>query len=348
MKHRYIISYTLIVISFLLSTSILGCESRAVDHEQVSYDERIVIKFSHVVAENTPKGMAARKFAELTNERTNGRVEVQIYPNSQLYKDGEEIEALQAGRVQMIAPATAKITTLYPQFLLFDLPFLFNSYEHVYEIVDGPIGQELIGIINGHNMVGLTMWDSGFKQIVANKQIKSKEDFKGLNLRVMDSQLLKDQFRGLGASTVVLPFNEVYASLEAKTVDGLENSLSNIHSKSFHRVMPYITISNHGYLGYVVMANDAFWSSLPEDIKEIIEEVLVEVTLWQREIAMEQNNKSLRFLEGIVANHIYNLTREEQHDWEQAFVPVYRKYQNDIGTDLIQKIIAARPESLTY
>ena len=329
--------YILLFFLILSSLFLLSCEKRAVDNEQVSPEERIVIKFSHVVSESSPKGLAAKRFAQLVNQRSDGRVEVQVYANSQLYKDGEEIAALKEGNIQLIAPATAKMTKYFPQLIIFDMPFLFSSYQHVYETVDGPVGQELLSQMSGQEMLGLAFWDNGFKQIAAKQPVVTKEDFSGMRFRVMDSQLLVDQFRGVGSYTLVLPFSEVYAAVEQQEADGMENSLSNIYTKRFHNVLPYITISNHGYLGYVVLTNADFWNSLPDDLREIIEEALQEVTLWQREVAMEQNQCSLEQIIKSQGEKVIFLPDEQREEWNIAFVHVYRKYQHLVG-DLINKI----------
>ncbi len=329
--------YILLFFLILSSLFLLSCEKRAVDNEQVSPEERIVIKFSHVVSESSPKGLAAKRFAQLVNQRSDGRVEVQVYANSQLYKDGEEIAALQAGNIQLIAPATAKMTKYFPQLIIFDMPFLFSSYQHVYETVDGPVGQELLSQMSGQEMLGLALWDNGFKQIAAKQPVVTKGDFSGMRFRVMDSQLLVDKFRGVGSYTLVLPFSEVYAAVEQQEADGIENSLSNIYTKRFHNVLPYITISNHGYLGYVVLTNADFWNSLPDDLREIIEEALQEVTLWQREVAMEQNQYSLEQIIKSQGEKVIFLPEEQREEWNSAFVHVYRKYQHLVG-DLINKI----------
>lgn len=315
---------------------VTGCQERAQDLEQVSKEERIVIKFSHVVAESTPKGLAARRFANLVKQRTSGRVEVQVYPNSVLFKDGEEMQALYQGQVQMIAPATAKVAERFVQWQLFDLPFFFSDVEEVHRVMDGIGGRQLARLLDPYPIKAVAMWDNGFKQIITSVPVRSLEDFRGLKFRVMPgSRVLEGQFRHLLVETVALPFNEVYNALEGGKVQGSENTASNIYSKKFFEMQPYLTISNHGFLGYVVLVNREFWDSLPADIRQVLEDTLMEVTEWQREIAARQNEADLK---GIVSSgkvEVWEMTPEERERWQKAMGPVYRDFENLGGKHLL-------------
>ncbi|WP_088552796.1 TRAP transporter substrate-binding protein [Calderihabitans maritimus] len=324
------------LVCVLVVLSLGGCSSRARDMEQVSKEERIVIRFSHVVAESTPKGRAAKRFALLVNERTNGRVEVQVYPNSRLYKDGEEFKALLEGNVQLIAPATAKLTEWFPEWALFDLPFLFESYEEVHRAMDGEIGRRLSDLLLKRNMMALAMWDNGFKQVSANRPLLWPQDFASLTFRIMPSKVLEAQFAQLGAKTVAMPFNEVYSALESGMVDGAENPPSNMLTKKFYEVQSHLTISNHGYLGYVVLTNRQFWESLPEDIRKVLEDTLREVTQWEREIAAQENEKDLELIKKSGKIQVHYLTEEQKKAWKEALQPVYRQMEEFIGKDLIE------------
>lgn len=331
----------------ILLTLVAGCQQRAVDLEQVSYEERIVIKFSHVVAESTPKGQAANRFAALVKERTGGRVEVQVYPNSVLYKDGEEMDALYQGQVEMIAPATAKVAERFPLWQIFDLPFLFFSEKEVHRVMDGEVGQQLFQMFEQHKVKALSMWDNGFKQITTTVPLRKLEDFRGIKFRVMPGSIvLERQFRQLGAESVPLAFNDVYRALEEGRVQGTENSASNIYSKKFYELQPYLTISNHGYLGYVVLVNGAFWESLPEDIKLIIEETMEEVTQWQREMAAKQNAADLESILASGKVEAWWLTPEEKERWRQMMVPVYEDFMHLGGSKLLAN--AQRELELDY
>lgn len=326
----------LILWVLILLLIVAGCGERALDLEQVSKEDRIVIKFSHVVAESTPKGLAARRFAKLIKERTAGKVEVQVYPNSVLFKDGEEMQALHQGQVQMIAPATAKLAEHFPLWQLFDLPFLFTNEGEVHQVMDGIVGEQLMALLDPQRIKGVAMWDNGFKQITTTVPLQKIEDFQGIKFRVMPgSKVLEGQFRYLWAETVPLPFNEVYNALEGGKVQGSENSASNIYSKKFYEVQPYLTISNHGYLGYAVLVNKDFWEGLPEDIKIVLEDTLEEVTEWQREVAAQQNKADLEAILETGKVDVWELTPAEKKRWHRMMAPVYRDFENLGGKELL-------------
>src|SRR4051794_27653787 len=218
--------------------------------------EPIVIKFSHVVAPDTPKGLAARRFKELAEQRTNGRVKVEVYPNSQLYKDKEELEALQLGAVQMLAPSVSKFGPLgAKEFEIFDLPYIFPDKAALRRVTDGPIGKELFKKLEPKGIVGLAYWDNGFKVMTANTPLKKPDDFIGLKMRIQSSKVLESQMKALGAIPQVMAFSEVYQALQTGVVDGSENTPSNVYTQKMHEVQKHLTVSNHGYIGYAVITN---------------------------------------------------------------------------------------------
>ena len=228
----------------------------------------IVIKFSHVVAPNTPKGLAAEKFKELAEKYTDGKVKVEVYPNSQLYKDKEELEALQLGAVQMLAPSNSKFGPIgVKEFEVFDLPYILPDLKTLRKVTDGPLGAKLLKLLDAKGMTGLAYWDNGFKQMSANKKLVTPADYKGLKFRIQSSKVLEAQFRALGAIPQVMAFSEVYQALQTGVVDGQENTWSNIYTQKMHEVQKYITNTNHGYIGYVVVTNKKFWDGLPADIR---------------------------------------------------------------------------------
>ncbi|MHB1652247.1 MAG: TRAP transporter substrate-binding protein [Desulfitobacteriaceae bacterium] len=316
-----------------------GCGPRVVDRQQVAKNEKIVIKFSHVVAENTPKGLAAKRFADLVRERTGGYVEVQVFPDSQLYKDGEEFDALKSGAVQIIAPATSKLSGMFPEWQLLDLPYAFSNLASVHTFMDGSVGKELFAQLKREKILGLTMWDNGFKQMTNNKHpLILPVDFKGLHFRVMSSKVLQDQFATLGATAMPMAFSDVHEALKSGGVDGEENTVSNIFTQRFDQVQKYITISNHGYIGYVVLTNMDFWASLPAPVRKVLEDTLAEVTLWEREKAQEVNDNQLAALEKEGKIQIKRLSPAEQKSWQGAMSPVYDKLAREIGPDLIDTV----------
>ena len=248
----------------------------------------IVIKFSHVVAIDTPKGKAAEYFKKLAEERTKGRVKVELYPNSSLFKDGEEVEALQLGSVQMLAPSLAKFGPLgLREFEVFDLPYIFDDYVELHKVTQGPVGAALLKKLESKGIVGLAYWDNGFKVMSANKPIRVPADYKGLKMRIQSSKVLGDEIKALGGIPQVMAFSEVYQSLQTGVVDGTENPPSNFYTQKMHEVQKYLALTNHGYLGYAVIANKKFWDGLPADIRTALEGAMKDATKFANDIAQE-------------------------------------------------------------
>src|SRR6187455_50955 len=254
----------------------------------------IVIKFSHVVAENTPKGKGALKFKELAEARTKGRVKVEVYPNSSLFKDGEEMEALQLGSVQMLAPSLAKFGPLgVREFEVFDLPYMFDNYDELHKVAEGPVGVALFKKLESKGIVGLAYWDNGLKVMSANKPLRMPEDMKGLKMRIQSSKVLGDQMKALGAIPQVMAFSEVYQAMQTGVVDGSENTPSNMFTQKHHEVQKYTALTNHGYIGYAVIVNKKFWDGLPADIRTTLEGAMKDATKYANDIAKKENDDAL-------------------------------------------------------
>ncbi|MCC2960858.1 TRAP transporter substrate-binding protein [Massilia sp. IC2-278] len=299
----------------------------------------IVIKFSHVVATDTPKGQAAERFKEQAEKLTKGRVKVEVYPNSQLYKDKEELEALQLGAVQMLAPSLAKFGPLgVKEFEAFDLPYIFPSKAALYAVTEGPIGRGLLKKLEPKGITGLAYWDNGFKIMSANKPLHAPADFRGLKMRIQSSKVLDAQMRALGANPQVLAFSEVYQALQTGVVDGTENPPSNMYTQKMHEVQKHLTVSNHGYLGYAVIVNKKFWDGLPADIRAQLEQAMRDATTFEKAIAQRDNDLALEAIRKAGKTTIYNLTPQEQAAWRTALQPVQRQMESRIGKDLIQSI----------
>jgi len=299
----------------------------------------IVIKFSHVVATDTPKGQAAERFKEQAEKLTRGRVKVEVYPNSQLYKDKEELEALQLGAVQMLAPSLAKFGPLgVKEFEAFDLPYIFPSKAALYAVTEGPIGKSLLKKLEPKGITGLAYWDNGFKIMSANKPLHAPADFRGLKMRIQSSKVLDAQMRALGANPQVLAFSEVYQALQTGVVDGTENPPSNMYTQKMHEVQKHLTVSNHGYLGYAVIVNKKFWDGLPADVRGQLEQAMRDATTFEKAIAQRDNDLALEAIRKAGKTTIYNLTPQEQAAWRTALQPVQRQMESRIGKDLIQSI----------
>ncbi len=320
-------------------TAIIYFVLLAMSSGAASAQNPIAIKFSHVVTNDTPKGKGALRFKELAEQRTNGRVKVEVYPNSQLYKDGEELQALQLGAVQILAPSLAKFGPLgAPEFEVFDLPYIFDSYQELHKVTQGPIGQSLLKKLDSKGILGLAYWDNGFKAMTANKPLKKPDDFKGLKMRIQSSKVLDAQMRALGAIPQVMAFSEVYQALQTGVVDGTENTPSNLYTQKMHEVQKHVTLSDHGYIGYAVIVNKKFWEGLPPDIRTALEGAMRDATTYANEIAKKENDDALEAMRKSGKNQIITLTADEKRAWKKALARVHREQQGRIGKELVEAI----------
>ena len=299
----------------------------------------IVIKFSHVVAPDTPKGQAAERFKQLAEQMTKGRVRVEVYPNSQLYKDREELEALQLGAVQMLAPSLAKFSPLgIKEFEAFDLPYIFPSKAALYAVTEGPVGKDLLRKLETKGIVGLAYWDNGFKVMSANKPLLAPGDFRGLRMRIQASKVLDAQMRALGARPQVLAFSETAPALRDGVVEGTENTPSNMYTQKMHESQKHLTVSNHGYLGYAVIVNKKFWDGLPSDVRSTLERAMRDATAYEKTIAQRTNDAALESIRRAGPTTSHTLDPQQQAAWRRAMMPVYGQMETRIGKDIVRAI----------
>jgi C4-dicarboxylate-binding protein DctP len=302
----------------------------------------IVIKFSHVVAPDTPKGKGAQKFKELAEQRTNGRVKVEIYPNSQLYKDKEELEALQLGSVQMLAPSLAKFGPLgVKEFEVFDLPFIFKDQAAFRAVTDGSVGQELFKKLEPKGIQGLAYWDNGFHIMSANKPLRNVDDFKGVKMRIQSSKVLDAQMRALGAIPQVMAFSEIYSALQSGVVDGTEGVPSNFYTQKIYEVQKHMTLSNHGHLAYAVIVNKKFWEGLPGDVRTGLESSMKDATTYANAIAFNENVVALEKIKASGKTAIYTPTVAELTEWKKAVMPVHQDMESRVGKTTIDAVYKA-------
>ena len=298
----------------------------------------IVIKFSHVTAPNTPKGLAADKFKELAEKYTDGKVQVVVYPNSQLYKDKEELEALQLGAVQMLAPSNSKFGPIgIKEFEVFDLPYILPDLKTLRKVTDGPLGTRLLKLLDSQGMIGLAYWDNGFKQMTANKRLVAPADYKGLKFRIQSSKVLEAQFRTLGVIPQVMAFSEVYQALQTGVVDGQENTPSNIYTQKMHEVQKYTTLTNHGYIGYVVVVNKKFWEAIPADTRAQLDKAMKEATAYGNNQSAKENDDALDEIRKTGKTEFITLTPEQDAAMRKAMEPVYGDVAKRVGAPLIEE-----------
>lgn len=308
-----------------------------------------VLKFSHVVSPNTPKGKAADFFEKRLEELSKGRIDVQVYPSSQLYKDNAVLKALTLDSVQMAAPSFSKFGKIVPQLALFDLPFIFKDLDHLHRVQDSEVGKELKSMVTAKGYVALNFWDNGFKQLSSNeKPLIMPDDAKGQKFRIMSSKVLEAQFHAVGANPQMMPFSEVYSGLQQGVIDAAENPVSNIYTKKFHEVQKYLSISDHGYLGYLVVMSKKFWNSLPDDLQKDVIQAMNEATEKEREYAKELNDSQLDLIKDYAKQtgklEIFYLTDEQKQAWRAKVSKIYPEFYDDakIGKDLIEKTIATK------
>ena len=310
----------------------------------------IVIKFSHVVAVDTPKGKAAEMFAKKAGELTKGKVKVEVYANSTLYKDKEEMEALQLGAVQMLAPSLAKFGPLgVKEFEVFDLPFIFSNYDDLRKVTNGVVGKQLLSKLEPKGIRGLAYWDNGFKSFSANTPIKAPADLKGKKMRIQSSKVLEEQMRSLGSMPQVMAFSEVYQALQTGVVDGTENPISNLYTQKMHEVQKHLTLTEHGYLGYAVIVNKKFWDGLPADVRSQLEDAMEQATRYANQIAKVENDSSLDAVKKSGKTTVYAPSKEERLAFKKAMVPVHQKMEGRVGKEVIQAVykdIGFKPDSL--
>ena len=299
----------------------------------------LVIKFSHVVANDTPKGKAADFFAKRAAELTKGRVKVEIYANSTLYKDKEELEALQLGAVQMLAPSLAKFGPLgVKEFEVFDLPFIFDNYDELHKVTQGSVGRSLLAKLEAKGIHGLAFWDNGFKSFSANKPLRTPEDFKGMKMRIQSSKVLEAQMRAVGALPQVLAFSEVYQALQTGVVDGTENPHSNLYTQKMHEVQKVITLSEHGYLGYAVITNKKFWEGLAPDVRTALEQAMKDATEYANKIAREENSEALANVRKSGKSQIVALTPQERLAMKKAMIKVHKEMESRVGKETLLEV----------
>jgi C4-dicarboxylate-binding protein DctP len=299
----------------------------------------IIIKFSHVVAPDTPKGKAAEYFKKIAEERTKGRVKVDVFGNSTLYKDNEEMAALGLGSVQMLAPLSSKLTTMgMNEFQVFDLPYIFDSMEQAHKVTQGPIGKSILKKLDAKGITGLAFWDNAFKETTANVALRTPADFRGLKMRITPSKVIDGQMRALGANPQVIAFSEVYMALQTGAIDGQENPTSNIYTQKFYEVQKYMTMTDHSFHNYTLIANKKFWDGLPPDIRTTLEGAIHDTTVYFNGIAQKDNDDALAAIKTHSKIQVVTLTKDEKMAFKKALFKLHKQFEPVVGKELIESI----------
>jgi C4-dicarboxylate-binding protein DctP len=305
-------------------------------------DEPIVLKFSHVVAPDAPKGKAALYFKELAEKYTGGRVKVEVFPNSSLYKDKEELEALQLGSVQLLAPSISKFSPLgVKEFDVFDLPFLLSDEARARQMMASPMMADLNKKLEAKGVLPLAYWDNGAHVYTSNKPLIRPEDFRGLKMRIQGSKVLDAVARELGAIPQIMAFSELYQALQTGVVDGEDNVPSNILTQRFYEVQKYLTVSYHGRLTYALVTNKKFWDALPADLRTPLARAVKESTDFFNATAEKDNADALEKIKASGKIQVHVLTDAEKKAWVAKLMPVHKEMQSRFGKDFIDKIYQA-------
>lgn len=328
----------LLILSIGYNNTFFHANELSTDLEQDGLKGQITLEISHVVAENTPKGQALVKFGELVEKYSDYSINVEIYPNAMLYNDLNEVEALKDNKIQMIAPTFSKMTTYAKSWEVLDLPFLFTNEEQVEKVFKSDVGQDLLNQLQDPDMLALGFWQNGFKQMLAeNDLLTNAEDFKGLPLRIMPSELLAKQFELLHATPLKSSFDEVFDQIEENKIKAMENTLSNIYSKGFYHKDRNITLSNHGLLGYAVIINSTFYNQLTTKQQKAIKLAMIDATNYNYKTAKKMNDTSLVKLKNEEV-HFAELTSSQLADWKKAFAPLYRDYKSSENARFLKEI----------
>lgn len=329
-----------LVILALVILGFVGCGGEKTETSQADSNKVYEVKFAHVVSANTPKGKAADFFAKRVNELTNGKIVVHVFPSAQLVDDDKVFQELKRNNVQLAAPSFSKFTPFAKEFNLWDIPFIFRDTEHLHKVMDGEVGQILKDVITNKGYVALDYWDAGFKQFSTNKKpIILPSDAEGQKIRIMSSKVLEEQTKAIKAIPQVLPFGEVYSALQTGVVDAAENPLSNLYNSKFYEVQSSITMSNHGYLGYLVVASEKFWNELPKDLQEKFMAAMKEATIYEREESAKEEKMLLDKLKADdkTGTQIFTLTEDQKKQWQDVMYAIYPKFYDLVGKDLIEK-----------
>ena len=330
MKKKLLVSL-LVAATMVFSATV----SMAAGHEPV------VIKFSHVVAENTPKGQMANKFKELIDQRLKGKVVVEVFPNSQLFGDNKVLEAMLLGDVQLAAPSLSKFNKYTKSLQIFDLPFLFKDMTAVEKFQQSATGQELLMSMKNKGLIGLGYLHNGMKQLSASDPLKVPADAKKKKFRIMSSDVLAAQFEAVEAIPLKKPFSEVFTLLQTKAIDGQENTWSNIYSKKFFEVQPYITESNHGVLDYLVVTSAEFWMGLPADLRGEIKKSLDEAIAFGNSVSEKKAVEDKQKIIDSGRSKVITLTDAERQQWVEAMKPVWKQFEGEIGKNFIDAAVAS-------
>lgn len=315
--------------------ALTGCSSLTESGPTATY----VLKFHHDLLESSPQHVAAVHWAKQVAERTQNRVQVQIYPANQVGDDREAVEMLMIGNLQGAIIPTAKLSLFVPEMQMPDLPFLFPSPKVAHQFLDGEVGQALLKASERIGLKGAGFWESGFKQFTGNRPLRGPEDFQGLKFRTMESPVVIAQFKALGSNPVPISFSETYNALQQRVVDGQENPLVSIVNMRFYEVQTNVTYSNHAYLGYAFLFSKDWFDRLPADLQSALMETVKEATVFQRQETARQEEGFIKTIKNSKATFEV-LPEANRPLFEAVTRPVHEQFAASIGRDLMARAYA--------
>lgn len=294
----------------------------------------ILIRFSHVTSEKSPKGQGALMFKRLAEERLPGKVKVEVYARSQKFDDNQAPLALLFGDIEMAAPSLSKFRTFSKKMQVFDLPFLFSNTDALHHFQQSSMGKELLNSMTAQGIQGLAYWDNGARVISAKRAIVQPADAKRLVLRIEPSSVFQEQYARVGAVGIEMPFSRLPDAMKEGLISAQENAWSNIRSMKVHRFHNHFTELEHSYLGYMVITSSTFWDGLPAEIRTSLENILKEVTAKVNAMAAEQARSARQEVLQSGAN-LVELSEADRQAWQDALKPVWKLFEEEIGADVI-------------
>jgi len=329
------------ILLLVLALLVAGCggQNDGAQSSDAGTKDKILIRLAHGAAPNHPWNLAAEKFAETVSEETDGRVEFQIFTAGQMGSDREMTEALQNGTLQMAIVSTMAMSAFEPAVQVYDLPYLFPSYEKAYEVLDGPIGEEVAAKLIPKGIRVLAYWENDFRHFSNSKRpIETVEDLQGIKMRVPETPILIAWLESIGAAPTPVPYNELYSSLQTKMVDGQDNGVFLTHSAKYYEVQEYYSLTGHIYSPAPLMINETFYQSLPDDIKQVIDKAAIEMRDYQRQLDREQLDSRLEEMKaaGLKVNEI---SPENLQGFIDSTEAVYDKFKNQIDQNILRQIL---------
>lgn len=311
----------------------------AVVNAQESKKPEFIMKMGCTVMADHPYVITAKRFNELVQQRTNGRVRIDIFDNSQLGSERDLVEGLQLGTVDLVATSTGPLGGFVPEINIVDLPFLFRDKQHAYKVLDGPIGQALLKKFDALGIHGLAYWEAGFRHIINSKRsVNSPKDLAGLKIRVMENKVHLASFKAMGANPSPMAWGEVFSALQQGVLEGMEGPIALVYTSKLYEVQKYMSLTGHFYSPGLWLISMQTWAKLPADIKKVFEDTSLEMTSYERSVMAEQEEKQTAMLK----SYGMEVVAPDKKAFQEATKAVYEQFQPTFGKERIQQILETK------